>query len=169
MNELVILNNSSESLCLCYCHCVAGPWLKKQPQFDQLEKSSEMQSNTDYVHIEKVPKIDRSQPSLSADCWTVKIQIQIRASSRSWNYNFHTKKYERTLGCSYYAALSTTDADALLGKCQQKLCVVDIFQWRAWVYYSRILERRLQKNFRSQNVPFLGKFHKKNPNPSSWW
>lgn len=40
-----------------------------------------MQNNTDYVHIEKVPKIDPSQPSLSADCWTVKIQIQTTASS----------------------------------------------------------------------------------------
>lgn len=46
------------------------------------EKCSEMQSNTDYVHVEKAFKIDASQPSLSADRWTAKMQIQIRASPR---------------------------------------------------------------------------------------
>lgn len=113
-------------------HCVAGPWLKKQPQFDQLEKCSEMQSKTDYVHIEKVPKIGPSHPSLSPACWTVRIQIQIRASSTSWNSNFHTKKHKRTLACSYYAALYTADAGVL----RLNVSVSSAL----WIYFIDVLE-----------------------------
>lgn len=35
---------------------------------------------------------------------------------------------KETLLCPYYEELYTADADTLLGKCQHKLCIVDILK-----------------------------------------
>lgn len=100
-------------------------------------------------------------------------QSQLTAGQlKLWSKAEHLLDHEITIfipksveeHCSVSIMLHYADADTLLGKCQHRLCIVDIFQWCSWVYYSGKLGKRLQKkNFRSQNVMFLVRFHKKNP------